>query len=248
MNDITYNKICLMTPTYGRSTTYLPTFIDSALKTWDSQKPISFAFCVNIRDQATREYLRSVDFKGCEWWIADECLPKPNLGAFFNTLYGSLKSRNEPATIATMLGDDMEFRTHGWNIHMLDLINQYQGIGPFWCDDDFIARERCPVNLFVSQQFVDATERPFMCEQFQGDMIDWIWAKVGKYTRTSHFHPEVHIFHNHDGSKEHPDATSKRLLPSKQQGHAVGKGRARQIAADIAEILKRKGLVGDSIC
>jgi hypothetical protein len=89
-----------------------------------------------------------------------------------------------------------------------------------------------------------------MCEEFAGDMIDYLWTKVGKYTRTSHYLPNVIIKHNHNTAKpkEQWDATFNRLRPAQAQGQEVGKKRARQIAAEIAAILIKKGFVGDSVC
>ena len=244
-----YDSIALMLPTYGRSSTYLPRFIDTAIQHWDNQSPISFGFCVNAADRATVEYIMRREWpEGIDYWVITESLPKPNLATYFNMLYEELKRRGDKGAVASMVGDDMIFETHGWNVRLLALINQYKGTGVFWCNDLFIARERCPVNLFVTQDFIEATEHPFMCEEFEGEMIDWLWGKVGKYTRTSHYDPDIHIRHDHDGSKPDKDATTLRLLPSKNQGHAIGKGRARQVAIEIAEILKAKGLTGESVC
>lgn len=250
MNGIHYDRLCAMLPTYGRSTTYLPAFLHSAIATASTPRSVSFALCVNAHDEATKAFLRGFEWKGHEWEMVEEDLPKPNLAVYFNMLYNQTKTKRESGTVVTMFGDDMEYRTPSWDKRMLDLINAYQGVGVFWANDDWIAHERCPVNLFVARDFVEATEHPFMCELFAGDMIDYLWGKVGKYTRTSHYDPDTHIWHNHNGHKpkEQWDATFQRLIPSQQQGHAVGKEKAKQVAMEIADILKRKGLVGTSIC
>ena len=237
-----YKKIILMCPTYRRSDTYLPRYVETAVKTW-THGLVELMFCVNKNDHATKCYLNSK----IECKIVEENLPRPNLAKFFNLMYDEVR---DPGVVVTMLGDDMEFRTPGWDRRMLDLINTHKGVGVFWANDDYIARERMCVNVFVTSDFVHATEHPFMDERFEADMIDYLWHKVGQYTNTLHFDPDTHIFHNHNTTKPAIawDATFKRLAPGRAQGAQVGKGEAKRIAAEIAEILKKKGLVGDSVC
>jgi len=242
-----YKKIILMCPTYGRSKTYLPRYVETAVKTVSDPKNVDFMFCVNENDSLTEGAIRGFKYNGCAWSCVKENLPRPNLAKFFNLMYAHVL---DPGVVVTMMGDDMEFRTPGWDRRMLDLINSYQGVGVFWANDDYIARERMCVNMFVTSDFVHATERPFMDERFEADMIDYLWYKVGQYTKTLHFDPDTHIWHNHNTRKPAAawDNTFKRLAPGRAQGARVGKGEAKRIAAEIAEILKRKGLVGESIC
>lgn len=236
-----YKKIILMCPTYGRSETYLPRYVDTALRTRTGGL-VELMFCVNKEDHGARKYLQTIPCK-----VVVEDLPRPNLAKFFNLMYDEVR---DPGVVVTMMGDDMEFRTPGWDRRMLDLINAHKGIGVFWANDDYIARERMCVNMFVTSDFVHATERPFMCEAFEADMIDYLWYKVGKYTNSLHFDADTHIWHNHNTAKPSIawDATFKRLAPGRTQGAQVGKGEAKRIAAEIAETLKKKGLVGNSVC
>jgi len=236
-----YNKICLMLPTYGRSDTYLPEFIDSAMAT-SSPDHVCFSFCINKHDDKTKEYLRKKDFRDFQFTITVEDLPSPHLAKYFNMLYEESKWKLSSFCVVSMLGDDMVFRTKEWDLRILDLINAYKGIGVFWCNDDYIAHERCPVNLFVTRKMVEATEAPFMCEKYEADMIDYLWGKVGKYTGTSHYLPDVHIWHNHSTSKppEQRDPTFQRLAKIQEQAHKIGKPLCRQIAHQIADILNRK--------
>jgi hypothetical protein len=249
VNGIHYDRICVMLPTFGRSTTYLPSFLRSAILTASTPRSVSFAFCVNVHDEATKAFLRAFDWKGHEWEMIEEDLPKPDLSIYFNMLYNQTKTKREGGTVVTMMGDDFVFETGGWDARILALINAYAGVGVFFVNDSYIARERCCVNLFVTRQFVEATERPFMAD-FPAEMIDVVWHSVGKLTRTLHFDADTIIRHNHSTRKpvDQWDATFKRLNAIQTAVHAEGgKARAKQIAAEIAEILKRKGLVGDSI-
>lgn len=242
-----YNKIALMVPTYGRSETYLPRFIQTAIRT-SSPNNIRFVFCINEKDDDTISYLKRKHFNDFECDVIVESLPSPNLATYFNLMYEKVKEFGDDCVIS-QLGDDMEFRTPGWDQKLLDAINIYEGIGVFWCNDDYIAGSRCPVNLFVTRKMVEATERPFMADEFAADMIDYIWGKIGKYTRTSHYFPDIHIWHNHSSIKppEQRDATFQRLSKIQAEAHKIGKGRAKEIAHEIAGILISKGFKGNSI-
>lgn len=248
-----YDKICLMLPTYKRSKTYLPAFIYSAITT-SSPERVSFLFCVNKNDTETFEFLRNYDFRGFDFETIVEELPSPNLARYFNMLYDHVRSDQQTygrEVVVTMVGDDMVFETLQWDRRMLDLINAYGGVGVFWANDAYIAHERCAVNLFVSQDMVEATGRPFMCEEFEADQIDVVWTEVGRLTRTSHYDPDIVIRHNHSsrGPEAGWDPTFKRLNAIQQTVYARGgKSRAKQVAREIADVLLAKGFKGTSIC
>lgn len=105
--DTEYSRICLMLPTYGRSHTYLPRFIDSAIATASSPKRVSFVFCVNAGDNSTIAYLDERDFKGHANAVVFESLPSPNLAVYFNMLYKSALAR-APGAVVSMVGDDID--------------------------------------------------------------------------------------------------------------------------------------------
>lgn len=240
--NMVYNKICLMLPTYGRAKTYLPRFVETAE---EMSTNICFSFCVNEGDMETINYLNGRKWK-FEYEIIYENLPSPHLAKYFNLLYNNSKWNDNKEVVVSQMGDDMEFRTTGWDTKMLALINKHNGIGVFWANDDFIAREKMCVNLFVTRDFVEATEHKFMCELFAAEMIDYLWYKVGKYTQTLHFDPDIHIWHNHGSQK--PDRTFMRLESFRKAAWVDGKVKAKVEAARIADILKKKGMVGNSIC
>jgi len=235
-----YNKINLMLPTYKRHTTSLPLFINTAIETVSKIKNICFTFCVNQKDQATTDFLNAYDWPfGCEWGIIQEASIQPNLSKYFNMMYDKGKFTS-PSTIVTMLGDDMEFKTPGWDLKLLEIINNYQGIGVFWCNDDYIARERLCVNLFVTRKMVEATRREFMCPLYHADMIDWVWMEIGKLTHTGHYLRDVIIKHNHQTMKQADDwdETFSRLRPvqmvaNQSINQQKGKIYANIIAAEL---------------
>jgi len=239
-----YDKICLFCPTYGRSKTYLPKFVESAEK---NSNGICFSFCVNGKDVDTLKYITERKWK-FPYEIIMEDLSKPHLAKYYNMIYNLSKWKPEKETVVSMVGDDMQFLTPNWDIKILELINHYKGIGVFWANDDYIARERLCVNMFVTRDFVEATEHDFMCELFAAEMIDYLWHKVGKYTRTLHFDPDIHIKHDHQYSYPTKDDTFNRLQPLRDAAWIGGKLKAKEIASKIAEILKKKGMVGKSVC
>lgn len=245
-----YDRVCLMLPTYGRSKTMLPVFVDSAIRTASSPGSVCFAFCVNAGDAATLDYLQTKDFCGHDTEVILESLPRPDLSEYFNMLYDQTKTRGEPGTLVSMLGDDMVFETPGWDKDLLGAVNHYEGVGVFWFDDAYIAHERCCVNMFVSRKMVEATGRPFMAP-FAADMIDVVWTEVGRGTRSLHYFPNIVLRHNHNTkvAAGHWDSTYMRLKNVQDEVRAAkGKKLARKCGREIAEILVAKGYVGDSIC
>lgn len=243
-----WDKICVMLPTYGRSQTLLPKFIATCLTTAGRLKDIRFAFCVNENDRDTLMLIKSLPIYHpdlCEIVIERE--PTPNLAKYFNMLYKAA-ARFGNDCLVTMLGDDMEFLSPGWDQRVLSLVNLYNGNGVFWCNDGYIAREKLCVNLFVTRQYVELTEHPFMDETFPAEMIDLIWYLVGKQTKHLHFLPDVYIKHNHNTAKPKAqwDDTFNRLRPVQKAAHAMGKAIVHEKAMIIADILIKKGIIGDN--
>lgn len=254
MSEIVYDRICTMLPTYGRHDSYLPMFIESAIKTASSPRNVCFAFCVNENDRGTKDYLKSCDFRGHEYEMIMENLPSPHLAMYFNLLYLNTRTRTQPGTMVSMFGDDMVFETPGWDKTILEWANRYNGIGVFFCNDAFEARDRCCINLMVSKKMVELTGRPFMCPEFEAEMIDVVWHRVGKITKTQHFFPDIIIRHNHNRRKPRLgwDATYTRLQAIQKRVHdRGGKRRAIQIGLEIGAFLLAKnipGIPGDSDC
>ena len=214
-----WDKIALFLPTYGRTHNHLPAFISSCMEMTENPAKVHFSFLVNSNDQTTKEFINAYNFGAFSWEMIEESLPTPHLAKYYNMLYALTCTRDESGTVVSMVGDDMIFRTKGWEKTLLDTINQYKGIGVFWLNDDYIARERLCVNIFVTRQFVRMTERPFMCEAFAAEMIDVVWYEAGRLTKTLHFLPDVHLMHNHGGKLK--DATHMRLEPHRKEAHDV---------------------------
>ena len=245
-----YNRICIMCPTYMRSKTKLPVFINSAISQVRDINQICFSFCVSQRDTETQDYLKSYSWPDPDMWeMIVENTASPNLALYFNLMYNQTKFNN-PEICVSEFGDDMRFVTQDYDQHILDLVNSYDGIGCFWCNDDYIARERCCVNLVVTRKFVEATEEPFMCEKYPADLIDVVWTRVGRYTKSLHFLPHTVIKHEHESAvpDARQDETYKRLIPFRKAAHDVfGKSYATALAQKIANRLIAKGFTGDNV-
>ena len=250
MSQVIYNKICLMLPTYGRSGTYLPEFIQSAMRC-SSPERVNFAFCVNESDGATRRFLQRFPFDKFEHDVVLESYSTPNLAAYFNLLYLQSPLANKPGTMVTMMGDDMVFETPGWAEEILKWVNECKGIGVYFCNDAFEAAGRCCVNLAVTREMVELTGHPFMAPEFPAEMIDVVWHVAGRISKNLHYFPDLIIRHNHNRRKIrlHWDSTFTRLHSIQVQVHnSGGKRRAIQLGEKIGHILIAKGIVGDSDC
>ena len=245
-----YDKICLMLPTYGRSGTYLPAFIGSAMRC-SSPEHVNFAFCVNQRDGATRNFLQRFNFGKFKHDVVLEDSLSPNLAAYFNLLYLQSPLANVPGTMVSMLGDDMVFETPGWAEEILKWVNERKGIGVYFCNDEFEARGRCCVNMFVAREMVALTDAPFMAPEFPAEMIDVVWHVAGRISKNLHYFPDLIIRHDHSRRKINLrwDTTFNRLRTVQVQVHALGgKKRAIKLGEEIGNRLVAKGIIGDSDC
>ena len=216
-----YDKICLMVPTYKRMF-QLILITDSALRLADDPTRLRFSYCINTTDTVSREYVQNRFFpsKDC-WEIIDETTKQPNLSLYFNKMYNETRF-NDPGTLVTELGDDMVFLTQGWDTKILEEMNAADGNAIVYCNDNYIAHDKCCVNLFVSRQLVEATRKPFMCAHFHADMIDVIWTMIGAMTGTLRYLPEVYIQHNHSTKKKEDewDETFQRLSPVQKSANS----------------------------
>lgn len=218
-----YNKICLMLPTYKRLDK-LKRFIDSAIDTAENKESVIFSFCVNVEDDMTRSFLAGYEkIKGI-YEIIDEKTIQPNLSLYYNLIYDKTKYID---AIATEMGDDMVFLTKGWDVEILKAINESDGLSIVHCDDDYIAHEKCCVNMFVTRKLVELTKKPFMCSYYHADMVDVIWTMIATMTGIKKYLGSVKIYHDHatrqNGIK---DKTFERLQPiqneaRKSNGYAV---------------------------
>ena len=216
-----YDKIWLMVPTYKR-VEWLKRFMESAILKADSPLNISFCICVNKKDKMSFDFIETCrESMQTRILTVPETTIQPNLALYFNMMYDAVvETEGGKDCIVSMLGDDMVFETKGYDIRLLDEINKVEGIGVFWCDDGYIAHDKCCVNLFATKKFIDATGKPFMCPFYKADMIDAIWWMIGRQTQTCHYLGDVVIKHLHNSSLQGFDATFQRLRPLQVSANA----------------------------
>jgi hypothetical protein len=234
-----YNKIWLMVPTYKR-VEWIKRFMESAVLKSDSPLNIAFCICVNKKDKMTLDFIQMLKSEmKTNILFVEESTIQPNLALYFNMMYDAVvEAEGGEDCIVSMLGDDMVFETKGYDTHLLDEINKHEGIGVFWCDDGYIAHEKCCVNLFVTKKFVDATGKPFMCPFYKADMIDAIWWMIGRQTQTCHYLDDVVIKHFHNSAFKSFDETFQRLRPLQISANApdmqqVGKAYAALVSGNL---------------
>jgi len=231
-----------MVPTYDRPQ-MLQTFVDTALDTASNPSELLFTIMTNVDDHSYDDWMSKWPLKTDH--MIEETI-EPNLSRFYNDMYNNTKYKDD-SILVSMVGDDMEFRTGGWDKTILDTANDIDGIGIISCNDDYISKGEIPVNLFTSRRYVDACGPYFMCPDFKRFWIDTIWGDVAKATDTYYYLYDVHIFHNHTSSKIDQDDTYKRLeeIGSKELvgGIEVAKNRIWSYVNKSVKNLQKKGLV-----
>jgi hypothetical protein len=91
----------------------------------------------------------------------------------------------------------MYWKTPGYDTRILQEANKYNGIGVFYCDDDFSWGNKMCVNFFEARKWVEAFGKPFMAPMFGVDFIDVVHMRVGQLTNTMHYIPDVTLKHDH---------------------------------------------------
>lgn len=234
-----YETICVMAATYKRPAG-IQRLIDSALRTADDVHRLRFMFCVNERDKETLDYIESRYWPvPMQYDIVFEDTEQPNLALYYNMMYERVEARDEP-WLVSMVGDDMVFVTPGWDTRVLREVNERDGNAIVYLNDDYIAGEKCCVNLFTTRKMVAATRRPFMCPLYHADMIDVVWTDVGNLTGTLVYLKDVVLRHEHEsrklsvtGGESLVDETFRRLQPLRQ---AYGTENHRQEAYRYAVV------------
>lgn len=199
--------INILLPTYKRVRSgLLPRFLRSFEDMAADPKCLSFTILVNKDDSETQEWVR-------EWWIAVEergikasvilaACEKPHLGWFYNTLYQTTPFQ-DPGLAVTLLGDDMECMTKGWDTRVLAELNKRQGLCVVHCRDG-IQNGRIAVNFFTSRAWVDATGGKFMVD-VPVDFVDVAATEVARGLGLEVYLDDVVITHHHHSLKSEKD-------------------------------------------
>lgn len=237
-----YNKINIFLPTYHRvNNGKLPRFIWSCITNVSTLKNVCITFLVNKDDKETIEFLRNVTVP-FENEILYINMKKPHLGKMYNYIYNNTKFK-EPGTIVSMIGDDMEWKTSGYDLKIINAINKVNGYGMVYCNDDFVQGHKLCVNLFTTRKMVELTGKPFMCELFAAYYIDTVWMEVAKKTKTAIYLKDVILKHHHfTANPKKADNTSRRLkreMVNFKKGYSLVKKYVNEIVKNI----KSKGVL-----
>jgi hypothetical protein len=233
-----YDELWLMVPTYKR-VEWINRLVASALEMADDPSRINFCFCVNAKDAKSIAFVNELEGKRLEdpragsTVIVKEKSIQPNLSLYFNMMYDAVLPLTGGDCVVSMLGDDMEFATKGYDTRLLDEINKRDGLGVFWCNDGYVAGSRCCVNLFVTKKMVDLTGRPFMCPLYRADMIDAVWWWIGAMTGTHCYLSDVVIKHLHNTSLPAYDETFRRLRPLQVSANSPANQQLGKVYATI---------------
>jgi hypothetical protein len=206
-----YDKINLMLPTRGRVHTVLPRFINSILNTTDDLSKIRFTILVDTDDDDTLSYLNEtlgLFIPERFHLIINNDTKLPHLAKFYNRLYSETHF-NEPGTLVSMVGDDMECITPGWEEMVLNAANDTQGKVVIYGDDCAFQHEKMTVYFFTSRRLVDATGHDFMWDRWRANIIDFVWTEVARKLDCLHYIEKLKIVHHHEAN----DDTFHRMDP-----------------------------------
>jgi hypothetical protein len=192
-----YNRINLFIPTFRRiSCGRFIKCVRSAISQADDIKNICITVLINEDDDESQEYFKNPVDLTCDYQVLHTNTFPPSLSKFFNQIYDQTKF-NDPQTLASMIGDDMVFITKGYDTAILNKINEIDGVGMVYCDDDYCQHDNMCVNLFTTRKLISATGKPFMCELFPVDFIDSVWMNFSRRMGLFNYLGDVKIKHEH---------------------------------------------------
>ncbi len=202
-------RIALLLPSRERLNLKF-TLINSILATTDNIHSISLYLGIDD-DDPTKEIAYKIA-KAIPF-VKIVPLPKvPNEEANIHKMWNTC-ARASNEDIITMIGDDMIFRTPGWDT---EIIRQFEQ-GPkdhlilVWCNDGHRGAA-CPVNAFVHRRYMDING-VFLREEFIANWVDtWLLSTFTALEREIYL-PNYTIEHNHwIFNQRQIDETGIRLL------------------------------------
>ena len=237
------SKLNLICPTYKRSNTLLPQYCKSIIKNTADKKNVFLSFITNILDSDSDCFIHKT-FESWEYEIIKESYKKPIIPKYYNMVFKIGKYHNDNTVSVSMLGDDMEFNTLGYDEKIISAMNKYGPEGVFYCSGDNRYDDSLCVNLFMEKNFVKKCSQTFMNEEYPANMIDVIWQCVADSSNMDFYIKNVEIKHNHY-SKIGKDDTGRRLHKSRKEG---GTSALARIKIDIGQCVYRINRLGYKTC
>ena len=189
-----FDSINLMLPSYKRPD-MLRRFVDSAFSTAKKPESLCFTFMTNDKDASYDNF--KWPERSC---VLRESSTEPNLSAYFNAMFADT-AFSDPNIACSMLGDDMVFETQGWDVAVINQLNEADGVAVVHCEDGFCSHGAIPVNLFVARKFVEAMGVPFMCPYYKRYYMDEAYAHIADSIDANYFLFDVMIRHDHTSGK-----------------------------------------------
>jgi len=238
-----YDTINMLLPTRQRvKNGKLPRFVKSCEACASDPRHVVITFLVDPGDDETVEYLASLKTP-----LRFQVLPaadgggKPHLARMYNQLYEETRFR-EPGTLVSMVGDDMEWQTSGYDLAILNMTNKHSGMAVVYCDDGYIQHDKLMVNLFTTRKVVELTQRPFMCPEFPAYFMDTLWTQVAKRTGIAYYLKDVVLKHWHMSRNPKAIDETARRLRVQRPNYPAGYKIVKREADKIVKVLKRKGV------
>ena len=238
---MTYNKINLMIPTYGREKTKLPRMLQSSMDASSAPTTnyVDYTFLVNKNDSATKAFIQNRMSGYCHQIIEEDLLPG-SMPEYYNIMYEKTKFK-DPGTLVSFLGDDMVFLTKNYDQRILEEVNKRQGMCFVYCTDSYYGHSGSCVNMFTTRKLVEATKKPFMKTGYCGKMPNEAWIQLQNKVNIGVYLPDVVIEHDHESKKPMNlwDETKRRKEATRS---TVVSGDMQEYVEEIAKALRESGL------
>lgn len=239
-----YSAINFFLPSYRRLGGLLR-FIESANARADDPSQLRFTILANISDGDTICRARDLESQNpSAYQLLVEDSVKPNLSSYYNRIYRDTRWQEEN-TLVSMVADDMEWQTKGYDTAILCGVNLRDGIAIVYCNDAYVQGRKMCVNLFTTRRYVEATNAPFMCPDFASKYMDAVWMMIGQRTGSLLYLEDVILKHWHEGAKPAPQRseTFKRMARAAMApvtGHAIARKAADKIVANLGKALAKQ--------
>ena len=185
-------KIAILVPTRERMNNRL-TLLFSILTTADNLNNIKIYYGVDTDDPTLETIKKVANGVTCLEVVEYEKFNKfPGLGKLWNILVD--RSSEE---IISMIGDDMVFKTKGWDTMLLEEFKNLPAdeIKAVHCNDDYHGA-KLAVNLFCHRTYAKVLGK-FMREEFKINWVDqWLHQMFSAFNRLT-YRPDIMIEHRH---------------------------------------------------
>lgn len=230
-----YDCINVMVPTRCRvKNGRLPRLVNSLVRCTENPENVCLTLFIDVDDVESREYAARLPVPfAYDIMLNTYSGEGPHLSRFYNAMYKGTRF-NERETLVSMIGDDMEFLTEGWDSLVLSYANLMDGRCLIYGDDCFRQHENMAVHFFTTRDLVNATCHDFMWEMWRANMIDYVWTRIAQELGVLCYIPSLQIAHHHSSGVDGADATYHGM----DQYRVFAAGRENLIKAYVDEAVR----------